>query len=638
MKNLKLFLFTLVAVFAVGFAVNVNAEEVEVGTFNELAALANVGGEVKLTDSFVMTDDIVLTEDMVLDLNGYSINNQGKMTIIIKAHLTIKDTSEEQTGKIYDDGSVVRQEGVTVWQPLQVGRPRSAEVGTLTLESGTIDARPSVSVPFGDMVINGGTVVSNDGHGIILSGYDENSEATYPSSLTINGGEIIVKDGGNNGFRGIRAIDGTLVTFNDGKVSLTEEDAIGIELSDTAKLVMKDGEITGTDTGTTGIQAFGASEVVFDGGVVNVDNYALTGNGNETGTKFTVNGGELTAANAPAVYAPQKEGITTITAGKLTGGESAVEIRAGELNITGGEFTGNTTKYEVVANGNGTTTIGSAIAVVQHTTKQPINVTISGGKFTGYIPFTEANPHENPYEDISKVSVSISGGEFNATGETTVRAQDLSGFISGGRYSGGSDPILDPVYVAEGYNIFNDAGVDVVLDGDLSGAEITGIKKQTYNVKIQRQTTLEVKLYGQILQKDTDYTVGYSSLTTAGTITMTIKGIGKYTGTVKKTFVRAKAKNPLTVKAANKTVYYSKVKKSAQVVKPITVTNKVGTLKYTKMSGSSTKLLLNTTTGKVTVKKGTKKGKYKISIKVYASGNANYNSNYGVRTVYVTVK
>ena len=70
MKNLKLFLFTLVAVFAVGFAVNVNAEEVEVGTFNELAALANVGGEVKLTDSFVMTDDIVLTEDMVLDLNG----------------------------------------------------------------------------------------------------------------------------------------------------------------------------------------------------------------------------------------------------------------------------------------------------------------------------------------------------------------------------------------------------------------------------------------------------------------------------------------------------------------------------------------------------------------------------------------
>ena len=41
-----------------------------------------------------------------------------------------------------------------------------------------------------------------------------------------------------------------------------------------------------------------------------------------------------------------------------------------------------------------------------------------------------------------------------------------------------------------------------------------------------------------------------------------------------------------------------------------------GTLTYTKMSGSSTKLLLNKTTGKVTVKKGTKKGKYKNISKI----------------------
>ena len=184
----------------------------------------------------------------------------------------------------------------------------------------------------------------------------------------------------------------------------------------------------------------------------------------------------------------------------------------------------------------------------------------------------------------------------------------------------------------------NVAGKIVVLEKDISKAAVSGITTQTYNGKQQRQEKLVVKLSGRTLVKDVDYQVLYSSLTNAGTVKMTIKGIGEYEGSLVKTFTRKKAKNTLTVKAYNKTVYYSKVKKAAQVVKPITIVKKQGTLTYTKMSGSSTKLLLNKTTGKVTVKKGTKKGKYKIKIKVYASGNTNYFSNYTIKTVYVTVK
>lgn len=172
----------------------------------------------------------------------------------------------------------------------------------------------------------------------------------------------------------------------------------------------------------------------------------------------------------------------------------------------------------------------------------------------------------------------------------------------------------------------------------ISDAEVAGIKTQVYSGKVQRQDSLVVTLNGKELVKDIDYQVLYNSLVNAGTIKMTIKGIGDYEGILVKTFTRKKAKNNLTVKAYNKTVYYSKVKRAAQVVKPITIVKKQGTLTYTKLSGSSTKLLLNKTTGKVTVKKGTKKGRYKIKIKVYASGNTNYFSNYGIRTVYVTVK
>ena len=172
---------------------------------------------------------------------------------------------------------------------------------------------------------------------------------------------------------------------------------------------------------------------------------------------------------------------------------------------------------------------------------------------------------------------------------------------------------------------------------NISEAVVTGIKTQTYNGKQQRQNIV-VTLEGEELIKDVDYQVLYSNLINAGTIKMTIKGIGDYQGTIVKTFTRKKAKNTLTVKVANKTVYYSKVKKSAQVLKPITIVKKQGTITYTKLSGSSNKLLLNKTTGKVTVKKGTKKGKYKIKIKVYASGNTNYFSNYTIKTVYITVK
>ena len=177
----------------------------------------------------------------------------------------------------------------------------------------------------------------------------------------------------------------------------------------------------------------------------------------------------------------------------------------------------------------------------------------------------------------------------------------------------------------------------VVLEKDITDAKVDGIVTQTYNGKVQRQTIV-VSINGKELVKDKDYTVSYSNLVNAGTIKMTIKGIGNYEGKTVKTFVRKKAKNPLTVKTANKTVYYSKVKSKAQVVKPITIVKKQGTVTYTKLSGSSSKLLLNKTTGKVTVKKGTKKGKYKIRIKIAASGNNNYKSNYGIRTVYVTVK
>ena len=66
----------------------------------------------------------------------------------------------------------------------------------------------------------------------------------------------------------------------------------------------------------------------------------------------------------------------------------------------------------------------------------------------------------------------------------------------------------------------------------------------------------------------------------------------------------------------------------------MTVSKQQGKLTYAKVSGS--KKLTITKAGKVTVKKKTKKGTYKMRVKVTAAGNANYKA--GSKTVTVKVK
>ena len=103
-----------------------------------------------------------------------------------------------------------------------------------------------------------------------------------------------------------------------------------------------------------------------------------------------------------------------------------------------------------------------------------------------------------------------------------------------------------------------------------------------------------------------------------------------------------KAANPLKIKAKTATVKFSAVKKKSQtlgVTKVIRFTNKgQGTKSYAKVSGNK-KITIAKKTGKVTVKKGLKKGTYKVKVKVKAAGNANYKASaWKVMTFTVKVK
>lgn len=132
----------------------------------------------------------------------------------------------------------------------------------------------------------------------------------------------------------------------------------------------------------------------------------------------------------------------------ITGSESAIEIRAGELTIDGGSYSATSTNQSVVANGNGSTTTGAAIAIAQHTTRLPINVTINGGTFEGYSAIYESNPQGNPADAIANVSLNITGGTFKTidNGTLAVYSQDCEKFITGGKFSSNVSS-----YMADGY-------------------------------------------------------------------------------------------------------------------------------------------------------------------------------------------
>jgi|GEM_PF-2779878 len=108
-----------------------------------------------------------------------------------------------------------------------------------------------------------------------------------------------------------------------------------------------------------------------------------------------------------------------------------------------------------------------------------------------------------------------------------------------------------------------------------------------------------------------------------------------------------KAANPLKCKGRNAKVKYIKLKKSAQKLKAARVIKFIrkgrGNMNYSIASAKKggkdfrKKFAINKKNGKVTVKKGLKKGKYIVRIKVKAAGNANYKKS-TVKTVKATIR
>lgn len=131
---------------------------------------------------------------------------------------------------------------------------------------------------------------------------------------------------------------------------------------------------------------------------------AIQGNGTKHGTSITINGGKISGL-LTAVYHPQY-GELTVNDGEIEGA-TAIEMRAGKLVVNSGTMIGNGDPFESDPNGNGATTLGAAVAAVQHTTKLDLSVEINGGTLQGARAFYQANLQNNGKEALEKISITL---------------------------------------------------------------------------------------------------------------------------------------------------------------------------------------------------------------------------------------
>lgn len=229
-------------------------------------------------------------------------------------------------------------------------------------------------------------------------------------------------------------------------------------------------------------------------------------------------------------------------------------------------------------------------------------------------------------------------------------------------------------YTAASFKTYKAAitAAETVLNGeDFSDTEVTAATKALTDakaklVKLKTQSiTVSVKNTKNVVSKkygDKAFSLGAKAKTTltykssntkiatvdrkgkvtikaAGTVKITInaKATGTYKAATAKVLTIKIAKKAPTIKTkiGTKNLSYNTLKKRAQVFTLGTSVNSKGTLTYKKLSGSSA-VSVNSKTGKLTVKKGLKKGTYRVKVQIKSAAKGNYTA--GSRTVTVTVR
>ena len=179
-----------------------------------------------------------------------------------------------------------------------------------------------------------------------------------------------------------------------------------------------------------------------------------------------------------------------------------------------------------------------------------------------------------------------------------------------------------PALTSNTYTVTKDVTLYAVWIGDLEDAEIQLAKSSVVYTGKAQTPAVTVEYNDRTLVEGTDYTVAYSNNTKAGRATVTVTGMGRFTGKVSTTFTITKRPQSLTLTtgASRLSVGTSTTVKGSGAKE---------TTRYTYKS-SNTSVATVTSAGKVTAKKvGT------VKITVSTAATTNYKA--GSRAVTIKV-
>lgn len=221
--------------------------------------------------------------------------------------------------------------------------------------------------------------------------------------------------------------------------------------------------------------------------------------------KITLDGATLTCESGIGMYLAGYADTTmkNCTVTSSSEGSTGIEIRAGKLDITDCVISGGAGNYEQNPNANGSTTANAALAIAQHTTKLPVEVTVYDGTFTGGAAVAQGNPQSNDANAVANVKLNLKNGSY----EGLVSSENVKKFISGGEYA----QEIDAAYLAS----------DVVTATyEVDGVKTYLVGKDTVNKKLNTAksgtiiitnapegTTLDAPKNGVTLTNGSDKTI-----------------------------------------------------------------------------------------------------------------------------------
>lgn len=462
-------------------------------TLAEAVAAAEEGDTVTLHADITTAAMITIDKAVTLDLNGHGViggsTNSNFVMEITAGGVTVTNSVSAEEESIVQAGSA------------EIGALaiRSGLTEEVTIENITIlidDDRTSKSGNIVGIQLQSPTLIDNvtidisASYHLVLGILAADGEATISNStFTVRG-----KEGSDAEVHAIHAQAGADIQLIDSAITATGNGTGVVFIGEYAN---------GEEAISAGSSAF-PTLTITDSTIVS-DSFALAGNGASHGTVIEINNSTLTSELAAAIYHPQY-GEMTIVNSNITG-TSGIEVRAGIVTVTSGTITATGDPFASDPNGNGSTTDGAAIALVQHTTQLPTEVTVTGGTLNGIRAFYQANLQGNDAAALEKIAINLQGGTYN--GE--VYSENKTGYITGGQYR---DLPAEDAFL-EGYagELFN--GYYVVVESGEAG--------DTADLLAMRlEAQADVRLYAVALglnwadvSGDADIAAAYAAINTA---------------------------------------------------------------------------------------------------------------------------